>query len=72
MEGQVKTENRFMSRGWRTLWSVLTFIAIAMIGQALITVEPFRTLWVPASAFVALLIWYLVGRYVVNRNSIRE
>lgn len=61
-----------MSRGWLSLCSFLTYITIAVVGQVFIRDEPFRTLWVFISGFLALLIWYPLGRYVNKRKNRRD
>jgi hypothetical protein len=56
--------NRLWRRG---ILPVLTYLVIAFVGARFIRDEPFQSIWVVASGFAALIIWFFIDRYLSRR-----
>jgi ABC-type bacteriocin/lantibiotic exporter with double-glycine peptidase domain len=55
---------------WRTtIFPVLTYIVIAVIGQLLIPDELYDMLWLLASGFISLVIWHYVNRRIDRQKN---
>jgi hypothetical protein len=68
-ESRRQRTNRLWRRG---ILPILTYLVIAFVGARFIRDEPFQTIWVVASGFAALIIWWIIDWRLARRSEKKE